>query len=108
VARESNPQSKDGLIFINDGGGVVRRAPWPFPFTRWAIADGDGLVAAVGDDDEGFGPSRIVRVDSRGRIRWRSAIDEFSEAVPTQDGQIAAIVRRGNNDKLRLVRFADP
>ena len=106
IASENGPTIKSELLFLDDGGRLLRRAPWPFPRTLWAIADGEGFAAVVGDSD--YGPSRIVRVDGNGAIRWRSPLAEFNEITRTPDGQIAALVRQGYNEKLRLVRYADP
>ena len=83
--------------------------PWPFGLTSLVIEDGDGIAAIVAESDEHDAPKYVVRADSRGVVRWRSAAIEATEIVRTPDGRISALATAGTDQKsLRLVQFADP
>jgi len=92
------------LLFLDDGGRLRYRTPWPFGETRSIMAHGDGFAALVAGERDGV--FRIVRADARGAVLWLGDAAEIEAIVPTPDGQVAALVTR--DDKLRLVRYADP
>jgi len=110
VANADNGRSQAvELIFVDDLGHIRRRAPWPFAQTLRLIADGDGLAAIVEDEAASDGRRYVVRADAAGVIRWRSAAADITEIVRMPDGQIAALIRVGQDGGgLRLVRYADP
>ena len=110
IALDADEGKQQGeLVFVDDSGRVRHRVPWPFAQTASMIADGDGLAAIVETKVESKTERFIVRADTKGAIRWRSAIVAVDEIVSTPDDAIAALVRIGKSDAvLHLVRYADP
>ena len=105
IADGDRRERQTDLIVFDDSGGILRRAPWPHGGTRSVIEDGDGIAAITVDDQGGH----VVRTDTRGVIRWRSAAANVVEIVRTPDGQIAALVHEPAEGRPeRLMRFADP
>jgi hypothetical protein len=110
VGTSDDAAPRPELVFIDDHGRVRRRAPWPFTETLRLIAVGDGFAAIVQDSAAADAPSRIVRADGQGAIRWHSApaADVFA-IVAAPDGGVVALLRAAGDDRsLRLVRYAEP
>jgi len=110
IALDADDGKQHGeLVFVDDGGRVQHRTPWPFTQTASMIASGDGLAAIVETKVESKTERFIVRADAKGAIRWRSAAVAVDEIASAPDGAIAALVRIGKSDAvLHLIRYADP
>lgn len=97
------------LIFVDDAGTIRRRAPWAFGTPYMLQADSGGLAAVVAvSTDANETRTCVVRIDGEGTVRWRSAEVDVADLAPTPDGQIAVLLRSDKDDRLRLVRYADP
>jgi hypothetical protein len=93
------------LSFVNDDAKITRQAPWPY-FSTWQIVPAhDGFWATVNDAERQ--PAYIVRVNAAGAIRWRSENMDVLSIARVSENEIAAVVQKTGESKLRLMRFDD-
>ncbi len=114
--------TSDGVVFIGDGrrddsavrfydrdGKLLRSTPWPEKnLPTSLIADGDGIAGLLGDFD---GLAQIVRIDSSGRIAWRSPPANYLSLARAPDGALRTLVSRADEKggyTVDLLTFAKP
>jgi hypothetical protein len=93
----------DTLYFIDDLGSITREASWPFHSTGTIIPGDDGFWAIVGLGDEI--PSRLVRVNDKGDIRFRHPPMRIAGIARAPENQIAVVAVSEDGREARLLRF---
>ncbi len=101
------------VVFMDDAGGVLRRAPWSFHENPWAdtlVAVGDGFVARVPAPGDNSEMNTIVRVNAQGKILWRTAPIRADALAAAKTGEVIVLdtSERGGGKTWRLISYADP
>jgi len=98
IVREPKP----AISFFTRTGQLLRSTPWTDPIPQRIIADGDGLAALESADGK---RNQILRIDSTGKIAWRSAPGLFLALARAPDGELRVLElltdAKGSHARLR-------
>ncbi len=111
-------RKNDSAVRFFDRNGTLRRStPWKENYKdspdapllpEALIADGAGLAGLLGEDAK---MKQIVRIDSAGKLAWRSAPDNYLALVRASDGALLSVAVHKDdqgNFSLELIEVAKP